>query len=167
MVSRALRGRPLRGRPNLVGFTLIELLVVLTLMALVATLTLAAWSRWQEGQAYREAVHHIHQGLLQARHLAFQQALPVAYVFDMQQRRYGFWVSGQSKADWRGSWPSALQLQLTVAAGAVPEPWQGILFMPDGGATGGTIRILRPSQSGTALRVDWLTGRVDAYPVDE
>jgi general secretion pathway protein H len=35
-----------------------------------------------------------------------------------------------------------------------------IRFLPDGGATGGSIDILRASGQGVRLRVDWLSGRI-------
>ena len=36
-----------------------------------------------------------------------------------------------------------------------------IRFLPRGGASGGSVDIVRPSGSGVRLRVDWFTGRVE------
>ncbi len=35
-----------------------------------------------------------------------------------------------------------------------------IRFLPGGGATGGSIDVIRASGAGTRLRVEWLSGRV-------
>ena len=40
-----------------------------------------------------------------------------------------------------------------------------IRFLPEGGATGGSVDIVRPSGSGVRLRVDWLSGRVEQEPI--
>ena len=36
-----------------------------------------------------------------------------------------------------------------------------IRFLPRGGATGGSLDLIRPSGSGVRLRVDWFSGRVE------
>ena len=43
----------------------------------------------------------------------------------------------------------------------------GIRFFPDGGSTGGSITITRPSGQGVRLRVDWLFGRITQEPPGE
>jgi general secretion pathway protein H len=39
-----------------------------------------------------------------------------------------------------------------------------ITFLPEGGATGGTLELLRQSGSGVRVRVDWLFGQVTQEP---
>ena len=34
------------------------------------------------------------------------------------------------------------------------------LVLPDGGATGGRVQVMRKTGTGVQLRVDWLSGRV-------
>jgi len=149
-----------RGRSTQDGFTLVELLVVLVIMALVAGATGVAYDRWQRHARYRDTVQSLYAALQQARHQAVQTAQPVAYLFDLQSRRHGVWLGGHASPDWRGGWPPELDLRLIVAEGAVPPPWLGLVFLPDGGSTGGTIDVLRAEQTGVRLRVDWLTGRI-------
>lgn len=148
------------------GFTLVELLVVLTIMAALATLTPWAYDRWQQGAQYRQTLRSLHQGLLIARQQAIAQRQAVAYVFDLQQRRHGLWRPTDGRPpQWLGQWDDSLEIELTVAQDAVPEPWVGFVFMADGGGTGGTVRLLRAPQHGVALRVDWLTGHIAQQPV--
>ena len=57
--------------------------------------------------------------------------------------------------------PVPLEVRATVAGQELQENGvAAIRFLPDGGATGGSIDIMRPSGAGTRLRVDWLSGRV-------
>jgi len=41
-----------------------------------------------------------------------------------------------------------------------------IHFLPRGGASGGSVDLLRPSGSGVRLRVDWFTGRVEQEAIE-
>ena len=59
---------------------------------------------------------------------------------------------------------------LAEQAGMAPgDEWLGIevqgqeaaiRFFPDGGATGGSIEVVRPSGTGARIQVDWLSGRI-------
>lgn len=54
-----------------------------------------------------------------------------------------------------------MQLQ-TAAEATLADGSQSIVFLPGGGATGGSITLLRQTQppTGLRLRVDWLSGLV-------
>ena len=142
------------------GFTLIELLVVMTIVAAISATVPFVYDRWQAAAAYRKAVDAIADGLQSARQQATRTARPTALVLDLQERRHGLWQAPAPQPAWSATWPPSVQIRVDVAEGAVPAPWLGVVFMPDGGGTGGTIDILRAPQTGTRLRVDWLTGRL-------
>ncbi|MDM7462913.1 MAG: GspH/FimT family pseudopilin [Tepidimonas taiwanensis] len=142
------------------GFTLVELLVVMSIVAAVSATVPFAYDRWQAGAAYRQAVEAITGGLRQARQQATRTARPVAFVLDLQARRHGVWQVSAQQPRWTAGWPPTVQIRVDVAEDAVPAPWVGVVFLPDGGGTGGTVDVLRAPQTGTRIRIDWLTGRL-------
>ena len=79
----------------------------------------------------------------------------VVFFVDLAQRKYGL----------AGSIPHILPEPLQIKATVGGEQLQqgriaSIEFLPDGGATGGSIEVVRPSGVGTRVRVDWLSGQV-------
>lgn len=136
------------------GFTLVELLVVFAIMALVAGLVPMAYERMNQGAQYRDAVRTMFSELRSARATALAEGRETRFTVDLAQRRYGL-------ADEPArSLPEPLQLRMTVADRDIsPQGQASIRFLPSGGATGGSIEILRAPGSGTRLRVDWLSGR--------
>jgi general secretion pathway protein H len=57
--------------------------------------------------------------------------------------------------------PEPLRLRTTVADIELnADQTAAIRFLPSGGATGGTVEILRPGGAGVRLTVDWLSGGV-------
>lgn len=136
------------------GFTLIELLVVFGIMALVIGLVPVAYERMREASQYRDAVRSMFNQLRLARATAVSEGREVRFTADLARRHYGI-EGAQAKA-----LPEPLQLRAVVADREIaPQGLVSIRFLPSGGATGGSIEILRSSGSGTRLRVDWLSGR--------
>lgn len=136
------------------GFTLVELLVVFAIMALVAGLVPMAYERMREGSQYRDAVRTMFSQLRSARAQALDGGREVRFDIDLARRSYGL-DSEQPKF-----LPEPLQLRATVADREVSAQGRvAIRFLPSGGATGGSIEILRAPGAGTRLRVDWLSGR--------
>ncbi|MCD6661927.1 MAG: GspH/FimT family pseudopilin [Comamonas sp.] len=149
--------QPSRLKPlphSLRGFTLVELLVVFAIMALVVGLVPMAYERMNQGAQYRDAVRTMFSELRSARASALAQGRETRFTVDLAQRRYG--LAGEPAR----SLPEPLQLRMTVADRDIsPQGQASIRFLPSGGATGGSIEILRAPGSGTRLRVDWLSGR--------
>ncbi len=136
------------------GFTLVELLVVFAIMALVVGLVPMAYERMNQGAQYRDAVRTVFSDLRLARAAALARGQEVAFTIDLARRSYG--IAGAAAH----TLPEPLQLRATVADRDIaPQGTASIRFLPSGGATGGSIEILRAPGSGTRLRVDWLTGR--------
>jgi len=99
------------------------------------------------------------RGMLADMRSARQRALAgrtdIAFTVNLDQRRYH--TDGQPVRDI----PEPLQVRATVAGSELSSQGAAsIRFLPDGGATGGSVEILRPSGAGTRLRVDWLSGHV-------
>lgn len=136
------------------GFTLIELLVVFGIMALVMGVVPVAYERMREASQYRDAVRSVFSQLRSARAMAVSEGREVRFVADLMRRRYG--IEGMEVK----ALPEPLQLRAIVADREVAA--QGLVsirFLPSGGATGGSIEILRAPGAGVRLRVDWLSGR--------
>ena len=137
------------------GFTLIELLVVFAIMALLMGLVPMAFDKMRYAAQYRDVL----RGMISEIRFARQQALlghtEVRFSVNLGERIY------QSDGRTAKSIPAPLEVRATVAGAELQS--QGVAsirFLPSGGATGGSVDILRPSGVGTRLRVDWLSGQV-------
>lgn len=138
------------------GFTLLELLVVFAIAAVLMSLVPIAYDRMREGTQYRDALRTMVSEMRQARQQAVTQGRAARFQVDLAGRTYGL-AGGVAHAI-----PDALQVRATVASTELqPGQVASIEFLPSGGATGGSIDVLRASGAGTRLRVDWLSGRVE------
>lgn len=137
------------------GFTLVELLVVFAIGALLIAIVPLAYERVRESAQYRQVLRDMMTGLRQARQTAIGSGEVVRFRIDLAERRFG--VDGRPGA------PIDEPLQVRAVVGDT-ELQAGqiasIAFLPDGGGTGGSIELIRPSGAGTRLRVDWLTGQI-------
>jgi general secretion pathway protein H len=137
------------------GFTLVELLVVFAIGALLIAIVPLAYERVRESAQYRQVLRDMMTGLRQARQAAIGTGEVVRFRIDLDRRSFG--VDGRPDA----SIEEPLQVRAVVGdtelqAGQIAS----IAFLPDGGGTGGSIELIRPSGAGTRLRVDWLTGQI-------
>lgn len=142
------------------GFTLIELLVVLAIGSLLVALVPSAFDRLREVSQYRDAVRAIVLDLRQARQQALAYGQVVLFRVNLSDRQFG--IEGQPFK----TLPASLEVKTTVGSDALPDnnPQAAIAFMPDGGSTGGTIELVRPSGAGVRIRVDWLFGQITQQP---
>lgn len=140
------------------GFTLLELLVVFAIMALLVGIVPPAMGKLRDAVAYRQTLQEVTALLRKARQQAVLSGAPVSFVLDARAREYG--IAGLA----RTRLPDGLQMQAVTAEG-VAEHGQAIVFLPEGGATGGSIVLARPTGEGVRLRVDWLSGMVSKEPL--
>ncbi len=137
------------------GFTLIELLVVLALLALVVALVPPSFERLRESMQYRDTLRRVLGDLRTARQQALAEGRDVRFSIDVPARNFG--VEGRTPS----SLPESLQIRFTAARIELTSQQQvSIRFHPHGGATGGSVDLVRASGAGTRITVDWLSGAV-------
>ncbi len=114
------------------GFTLLEMLVVIAIMGLVLAMLTGfrqPKSQWLQTQT---AARQVAQALREARGEAIAEGHPVA--------------------------PQLPHLPAAIPVN-IQAPPGGIVFSPDGSASGGTV-LLGGGGKQIAVNIDWLTGRV-------
>lgn len=136
------------------GFTLIELLVVFAIAGLMLAVVPFAWSKLRDTMDYRATLRGMVSEMRQARQQALATGQTIRFVVDLEQRRFGRSETPAHRV------PDALRLRVTVGGSELTARQAAIAFLPDGGATGGSVELIRPAGEGTRLRVDWLTGQV-------
>ena len=137
------------------GFTLIELLVVMAIAGLMLALVPVAYNKARESTQYTAALRTIIGEIRQARQKAVAQGAPAVFFVDLVQRQYG--LAGVTSH----ALPEELQVKVTVGSNQMqPGQLAAIEFLPEGGASGGSIEVIRPNGAGTRIRVDWLSGMV-------
>lgn len=143
------------------GFTLIELLVVFAIMALVIGITPVAYQKLRDTARYRDVLRTMLSELRNGRQQAVLTHSETRFIVNLPQRSFGLQGGVQH------SFPAELNVRTTVAGSELGSDGMAVIrFLADGGATGGSIDVLRPaSGGGVRLRVDWLSGRVTQEPL--
>jgi general secretion pathway protein H len=114
------------------GFTLLEILVTLAVMSIVLLLIAGFLAPRGQGLAARQAAQRVAEAMRQDRGQAIASGQPVEFRLP------------------------ALPAFLTVSAVMPP---QGLVFEPDGSASGGAVLLTGGGQR-LLISADWLTGRV-------
>lgn len=137
------------------GFTLVELLVVLGIAGLLIALAPVAFERMREGAQYRDVLRRVTADLRQGRQQAVATGRETRFVIDLKARAFG--LLGRPAF----ALPDSIEMDATVAGiEVVDQASAAIRFLPEGGATGGTVAITRKSGGGTRITVDWLSGQL-------
>jgi len=161
VLERARRPMPAGHRRHLRGFTLIELLVVFAVLALIVGLVPIAFGRLNESVQYRDTVRAVVTAMRSARQRAMSEGVPVRFVVDLEQRRFGVEPGPVQQV------PEPLEMRAVMAREAgTADGRMAIQFLPQGGASGGSVDLMRPSGAGVRMRVDWFSGRVEQEPTE-
>lgn len=136
------------------GFTLLELMVALGIAVIMLATAPFAVMRAYETMQYRSTVKELIAGLKSARLDAMRKGRSVAFVVDIEQRRFGI----ESRLD--HEFPEQLDVRLMLADIEIHGARGGVRFYPDGSSTGGTVELARPGGGGVRVDVDWLLGRL-------
>jgi len=158
----ATRAEPRQVLPGqrLAGFTLVELLVALALVGLMLALVPASLGRLRDSIRYRDTVRAVVSDLRAARQIALVEGRETRFLVDTAQSRFG--LDGRPLQ----ALPEPLQMRATVASIEWSQDRQAaIRFLPQGGATGGSVDVLRPGGDGVRITVDWLSAAVSQTPI--
>lgn len=143
-----------RGK-NSSGFTLLELMVTLAIVAFALTLLPPMFSAGRSNTQLRQATRDIVNGLRQARSNAIVDNRESTFTLNLAERSYTIGAIGAGQP-----LGSGIDLELLTARSELSGGRAGqIRFYPDGGSSGGEIRISRNAVA-YIVTVDWLTGAV-------
>jgi len=143
------------------GFTLVELLVVLVIISLMLALVGTSISRNISGAEMRTAARKVAAGLRYTRTQAILKKAEQVFIVDTDALTY------QAAEKDPEQLPEGMKVELNTARSELTsETAGGIRFYPDGGSTGGNVRL---EANGRIYRVNvaWLTGEASVETEDE
>ncbi|MBO0766849.1 MAG: prepilin-type N-terminal cleavage/methylation domain-containing protein [Hyphomicrobiaceae bacterium] len=137
------------------GFTLVELLAVLVVLAIVAGLAATNLGGRHSADVLQATAHELASRCRAARSAAIWQASDQIVVIDMGNRVI---TAGKDVPPLKVADTVSLSSETSATEQRAPRV-AGIRFFPNGGSTGGKIR-LETGRQAYEVRVNWLTGRV-------
>lgn len=143
------------------GFTLVELMVVLVIAALLMTLVGTSISRSVSGAEMRTAARKVAASLRYTRTHAILEKSEQVFMVDTEKRSYS--APGRKTVEL----PEGMQVELNTARSELTsETVGGIRFYPDGGSTGGNVK-LEANGRIYQVNVAWLTGEASVQRPDD
>lgn len=134
------------------GFTLVELMVVLVIASLLLGLVATSISRSVSGAEMRTAARKVAASLRYTRTHAILSKSEQVFIVDIEARTY------QAADRQPESLPEGMNVELNTARSELTsETAGGIRFYPDGGSTGGNVK-LEANGRVYQVNVAWLTG---------
>jgi len=143
------------------GFTLVELMFVMVIVAFMLALVGTSISQSISGAEMRTAARKVTAGLRYTRTKAILSKSEQVFLLDTESKRY-------TAADRDPvQLPEGMNVELNTARSELTsETTGGIRFYPDGGSTGGNVR-LEASGRVYQVNVTWLTGEAALAQVEE
>jgi general secretion pathway protein H len=136
------------------GFSLLEIMIALAILALSVALVGAAFGRSSVGFRFDAAAQELALNLREAQARALRSGRDVALVIDVDTRLY------RLQEDPEVQLPEGIALNVISAGEVMASSRRPVIsFAPDGGSTGGAIRLSLEDRSMT-ISIDWLTGAV-------
>jgi general secretion pathway protein H len=143
------------------GFTLVELLVVLVIAALAMGLVGTSLSRSIGGAEMRSAARKVAASLRYTRTHAILTKSEQIFLVDTEKHSF------QAADRQQETLPKGMNVELNTARSELTsETAGGIRFYPDGGSTGGNVR-LEANGRVYQVNVAWLTGEASMQRPDE
>ena len=137
------------------GVTLLELLVVLTVIGLIYAVLPSGVFGGREGVELRATARQVAEDLRRARGQAIAGNREVAFLMDLEARRFG--IPGRAAL---AELPEGVQAEVRTARELLSDARQArIQFFPDGSSTGGEVTLSGAGKR-YAVTVRWLTGEV-------
>lgn len=143
------------------GFTMVELLVVLVIVALMMALVGTSISRNISGAQMRVAAGKVAASLRYTRTQAILKKTEQVFLVDTEALTY---QAGEKEPE---ALPEGMLVELNTARSELTsETAGGIRFYPDGGSTGGNVRL---EANGRIYRINvaWLTGEASVERPDD
>lgn len=151
----------IRAKRAAAGFTLVELLVVLVIVSLALALVGTSISRSISGAEMRNAARKVAASLRYTRTQAILTKSEKVFLVDTEKRTFR---AGDRAAE---ELPEGLNVELNTARSELTsESAGGIRFYPDGGSTGGNVR-LEANGRVYQVNVTWLTGEASLQRPDD
>lgn len=142
------------------GFTLLELVLAITIAALVVAVSAPSMQRLYESSQYRGAVNDVVSALSLSRHQAIRSGEPADVAFNPSEGRI---IRSEEATDLPGS----IELEVLGAAELNRDSAGVIRFYPDGGSSGGYVKLTHKNGMSVSVTVDWLLGRVSLCQSDD
>ena len=141
-------------RSRIHGFTLLELILAVAIAALVVGVSAPAMQSLYSSSQYRGAVNDIVGELALSRQLAIRTGTAADVGFDPVAGRV---VRGDSEIEL----PQGLAIEVLAARELNKENLGVIRFYPDGGSSGGYVRITHERGMSSQVSIDWLLGKIE------
>ena len=143
------------------GFTLVELIVVLVIVSMLLALVGTSISRSVSGAEMRTAARKVAASLRYTRTRAILSKSEQVFIVDTDARTF---QAADREAE---ALPEGMNVELNTARSELTsETAGGIRFYPDGGSTGGNVR-LEANGRVYQVNVAWLTGEASLQRPDE
>ena len=136
-------------------------MVVFAILGLVMSIAPSAYDKMKTSMEYRDVVRGVVSEMRTARQQAVLTGRDSVFAVDLEQKMYGM-EGGKPRPI-----PESVVVRAIVADSETKGARFAVRFLPSGGASGGSVDVMRHSGEGVRLRVDWFSGRVEQEPVQQ
>lgn len=142
------------------GFTLLELIAAIAIAAIVLGVSAPAMQRLYTSSQYHGAVNDVVTTLSSARYLAIRKGTYQDVLINPKTRE----ISLAGKVE---ELPGSLRLEVLGSVELNRDGAGVIRFFPDGGSSGGVVKVAHENGMAVQVQVDWLLGRVSQCKGDD